>query len=114
LASNIYKSREERERKRNVSDYSSKGKRIEGERERETDLLDGSGRERLGSLEGHAESSVPDELGDDTEGSRNTEEDGVEVPAEHANTGSGIVSEQFRRCKAGERRGEEEDGRTAA
>jgi hypothetical protein len=34
---------------------------------------------RLGSLEGHTESSVPDELGDDTECSRDTEEDGVEV-----------------------------------
>jgi hypothetical protein len=42
-------------------------------------LLDGSGRVRLGSLEGHTESSVPDELRDDTEGSGDTEQDGVEV-----------------------------------
>jgi hypothetical protein len=34
---------------------------------------------RLGSLEGHTESSVPDELGDNTECSRDTEEDSVEV-----------------------------------
>jgi hypothetical protein len=34
---------------------------------------------RLGSLEGHTEGSVPDELGDNTECSRDTEEDGVEV-----------------------------------
>jgi hypothetical protein len=42
-------------------------------------LLDGGGGVRLGPLEGHAEGSVPDELGDDTEGSRDTEQDGVEV-----------------------------------
>lgn len=36
-------------------------------------------RERLGALEGHAEGAVPDELGGDTEGARDTEEDGVEV-----------------------------------
>jgi hypothetical protein len=42
-------------------------------------LLDGSGRVRLGSLEGHTESSVPDELGDNTECSRDTKEDSVEV-----------------------------------
>jgi hypothetical protein len=36
-------------------------------------------RERLGALEGHAEGTVPDELGRDTEGTRDTEEDGVEV-----------------------------------
>jgi hypothetical protein len=34
---------------------------------------------RLGSLEGHTEGSVPDELGDNTECSRDTEKDGVEV-----------------------------------
>ena len=34
---------------------------------------------RLGSLEGHAESSVPDELGDNTECSGDTEKNGVEV-----------------------------------
>lgn len=42
-------------------------------------LLDGGGGVRLGPLEGHTESSVPDELRDDTESSGNTEEDGVEV-----------------------------------
>jgi hypothetical protein len=34
---------------------------------------------RLGSLEGHTESSVPDELRDDTESSGNTKENGVKV-----------------------------------
>lgn len=42
-------------------------------------LLDGSGGVRLGSLEGHTESSVPDELRSNTESSGNTEQDGVEV-----------------------------------
>lgn len=42
-------------------------------------LLDVGSRERLGALEGHAEGTVPDELGGDTEGTRDTEEDGVEV-----------------------------------
>jgi hypothetical protein len=42
-------------------------------------LLDGGGRVRLGPLKGHTESSVPDELRDDTESSGNTEQDGVEV-----------------------------------
>lgn len=37
------------------------------------------GRVGLGSLEGHAEGSVPDELGDDSERPRDSEEDGVEV-----------------------------------
>lgn len=37
------------------------------------------GRERLGALEGHAEGAVPDELGGDTEGARDTEQDGVVV-----------------------------------
>jgi hypothetical protein len=42
-------------------------------------LLDGLGRERLGPLQGHTESSVPDELSGHTESSRDTEEDGVVV-----------------------------------
>lgn len=52
---------------------------------RETDLLalehllDVGSRERLGALEGHAEGTVPDELRGDTEGARDTEQDGVEV-----------------------------------
>lgn len=37
------------------------------------------GRVRLGALEGHAEGTVPDELRGNTKGTRNTEEDGVEV-----------------------------------
>jgi hypothetical protein len=41
-------------------------------------LLDGLGAERLGALERHAEGAVPDELRGDTEGARDTEQDGVE------------------------------------
>lgn len=42
-------------------------------------LLDSLGRVRLGALEGHAEGTVPDKLGSNTKGTRDTKEDGVEV-----------------------------------
>jgi hypothetical protein len=41
--------------------------------------LDGSRGIRLGALEGHAEGAVPDELGGNTVGARDTEENSVEV-----------------------------------
>lgn len=42
-------------------------------------LLDGLSGVRLGPLKGHTESSVPDELRNNTKGTGDTEEDGVEV-----------------------------------
>lgn len=48
-------------------------------RERDTNPADLVMTYRLGSLEGHTECSVPDELRDNTKGSRDTKEDSVEV-----------------------------------
>lgn len=64
---------------------------------------------RLGPLEGHAESSVPDELSGDTERSRDTEQDGVEVLLVEA-VALGVVSHLPLRVDGDDLLGEEDTG----